>query len=350
VPTLLERRHEREQLPRRPLVGEQCVDQFDSHTPAIDDSLDLVSTRSGRAAPGAAHTKRVLLLEDDPPTSDAIVDLLHSTSLEVVPVLDARHALAAASRCRFDLLLVDLGLPDLPGLEVVRRLRAQDILTPFIVISGFASPPHVVEARMLGALTFFEKPLPVNKLIEAINSVLWSPFRPNGRAQPVSRALASTGGSPAGLSGACDCDPHSPVGRWGLFVLKAMHSDRDLKTLDQWAQFVGVSRSMLCESCRLVHVSPHDARDFARVLRALWRSGGKWQPEVDLDVADARTLRRLEWRAGLTAGKNIASLTIEEFFERQRMISRDSLVLPVFRHMLNLPIEKQSALLSDNVR
>jgi CheY-like chemotaxis protein len=259
---------------------------------------------------GRAQKKRVLLLEDDPQSSETVALMLSSTHLEVVPALSGDQALAAARRSSFDMLLVDLCLPDIPGLEVVRRLRQQSILTPFIVITGFARPTAVVEAMKLGALTVLEKPLAGDALLETINLVLW----------------------PADH----DSEPRSAVERWALYIRKAVQSESDPKTLDLWARTAGVSRSMLCESCRLVRIPPQDARDFARVLRAIWRSGNMWRPETDLDVADVRTLKKLERRAGLAGAHDSTASVLETFLERQDLIPGTNPALQAVRRLFNI--------------
>ena len=94
--------------------------------------------------------------------------------------------------------------------------------------------------------------------------------------------------------------PGCAAERWALHVLKGCRSSGDVKTLTQWALSAGVSYTSLRESCRLVGIRPHDARDFTRVLRAVINSQGQQcDPEVLLDVSDSRTLATLFERAGL---------------------------------------------------
>ncbi len=276
----------------------------------------------------------MLLLEDDPQSSETVALALESNRLEVVPVLNGEQALAAAGRARFDALLVDLQLPDLPGLDVVRTLHAQNIVIPFIVISGYASPRAVVEAMKLGALTVLEKPFAVEDLHEALNAVLWP--APDDAFRPPEPTTGSKERRVPADARMLESEPRSAVERWARFVLKAVSAEWDPKTLDQWARSAGVSRSVLCESCRILHISPHDARDFARVLRALCRSGDKWQPEIDIDVADARTLKRLESRAGLSGQHEVGAPALDQFLKHQHLIAGDHPALLVLRRMLDL--------------
>jgi len=242
----------------------------------------------------------------------------------------------AVRRARFDLLLIDLGLPDVPGLEVIRRLRAQNILTTFMAITGFANAKVVVEAMKAGAVTVLEKPLDLDSLIDAVNLVLWPASDDAAFTRPAEPARESSGHCLSARLAVPAFEPRSAVERWALFVLKAAYAEADPKTIGLWARLVGVSSSVLRESCRIVHVCPHDARDFARVLRAIYRSGRKWRPEIDIDVADARTLRRLERRAGLSGLSNVAAPTVKEFLGCQHLIPSDNPVLLAVGRMLNV--------------
>ena len=119
--------------------------------------------------------------------------------------------------------------------------------------------------------------------------------------------------------------PGSTAERWGLMVIAASRAERDLKTLQDWASFVGTSYTLLAELCRLVHVRPTDARDLARVLRVIVQAPAhKYSLECLLDVSDRRTLRALLRRAGLSGwppGHHISAL---EFLRSQRFVDRDN--------------------------
>jgi hypothetical protein len=112
--------------------------------------------------------------------------------------------------------------------------------------------------------------------------------------------------------------------RWAGYVLHVVRAAHDLKTMDAWAKSVGASRSVLCECCRLVHVTPHDARDFARLLRVVCCTRRAWQPEAVLDFADARTLAKLLTRAGLADWPHTRTPTAEEYLRQQGWIPQDN--------------------------
>jgi CheY-like chemotaxis protein len=126
--------------------------------------------------------------------------------------------------------------------------------------------------------------------------------------------------------------PRSAAERWAMLVLQACRSDGDLKTLADWAVFVGVSYSSLCEACRLVDVRPRDARDLARVLRAIIGSAhDHLDPGLLLDVRDRRTLRALLKKAGL---QEEGCVPVGQFLNRQRFVAPHNLGLAVLRRLL----------------
>jgi CheY-like chemotaxis protein len=136
------------------------------------------------------------------------------------------------------------------------------------------------------------------------------------------------------LSASAHLVPRSAAERWAMLVLHACRSDGDLKTLADWAAFVGVSYSSLCEACRLIEVCPRDARDLVRVLRAIIKSTNDGvNPAVLLDVRDRRTLRTLQEKAGMVAQDICTS--VEQFLNDQQFVARDNVGFIVLRRLLD---------------
>jgi hypothetical protein len=121
--------------------------------------------------------------------------------------------------------------------------------------------------------------------------------------------------------------------RWAGYIMTTMRAGTDPKTIGIWTRLLGVSRSSLCECCRLIHVSPHDARDFGRLMRVIHCSSSKWEPEAFLDLADIRTLNKLLLRAGLKKG-GIETPPVFEFLDRQQWIPKANPGLVRLRELL----------------
>jgi len=124
---------------------------------------------------------RALLVEDDLTASRGIVAMLKSASMIVDAVDTGEEALDLARLYDYDVLIVDLGLPDMDGYEVVRRLRATRVETPVLILSGLARPGAKVKAFGLGADDFITKPFDREELVARIQAVV---RRTKGYAQP----------------------------------------------------------------------------------------------------------------------------------------------------------------------
>jgi hypothetical protein len=131
--------------------------------------------------------------------------------------------------------------------------------------------------------------------------------------------------------------PRSAAERWAALVLQACRSEGDLKTLADWAAFVGVSYSSLCEACRLVEMRPRDARDLVRVLRAIIKSSKEGvDAAVLLDVRDRRTLRTLLNRAGVAAHE--IHVSVDQFLSDQKFVVTNNVGLIALRRFLAISV------------
>jgi two-component system response regulator QseB len=108
---------------------------------------------------------RILLVEDDELLGAGIRDALERALYAVEWVTDGPKALAALHASPFDLVVLDLGLPGLDGIEVLRRLRAGGGATPVLVLSARDTPPERVLGLDAGADDYLVKPFDVDELL-----------------------------------------------------------------------------------------------------------------------------------------------------------------------------------------
>ena len=101
---------------------------------------------------------RILIDDDEPNVLRALAVGLEAHGYDVTPAATGEHAIARASAERCALVLLDLGLPGISGLEVIRRLRTFLATTPIIVLSAFGEDAVKVEALDLGADDYIVKP------------------------------------------------------------------------------------------------------------------------------------------------------------------------------------------------
>ena len=113
----------------------------------------------------------VLLVEDEPQMRRFLRHTLRTNGFEVVEAPTAREALAHAASRNPDLVLLDLGLPDMDGLELTRALR-RERRTPIIVVSARGQERDKVSALDLGADDYLTKPFGTGELLARIRVAL----------------------------------------------------------------------------------------------------------------------------------------------------------------------------------
>ena len=114
---------------------------------------------------------RVLVVEDDPTISEVVVRYLEREGLDVEAVADGRDALDAAAKSWPDLVVLDLMLPGMDGLEVCRRLRAHAPV-PVIMLTARGDEEDRVLGLELGADDYVVKPFSPRELTARVRAVL----------------------------------------------------------------------------------------------------------------------------------------------------------------------------------
>lgn len=117
------------------------------------------------------NAPRILLVDDEIAIQRTVAPLLRSRGYEVEVAGTGADALAAFSDRSPDLIVLDLGLPDLEGTEVCRRIRAQSSV-PIVVLSARGSEPDKVNALDLGADDYVTKPFGPEELLARIRVAL----------------------------------------------------------------------------------------------------------------------------------------------------------------------------------
>lgn len=100
----------------------------------------------------------ILLMEDEPSVAQGLKMVLHEEGYSVDVAMTGGSALDTFDKKGFDLLVADLRLPDIDGMEVIRRVKEKKPNTGVIVITGYPSVSSSVEAMKLGVLDYLPKP------------------------------------------------------------------------------------------------------------------------------------------------------------------------------------------------
>lgn len=133
--------------------------------------------------PGGA---RVLVVDDEPAILRVVQTNLSGHGFRVDTAASGQEALDAAARLRPDLVLLDLGLPDMDGLDVIRSIRGRGPM-PIVVLSARGAERDKVAALDLGADDYLTKPFGVNELLARVRVALRHAARPTTGTDPVIR-------------------------------------------------------------------------------------------------------------------------------------------------------------------
>ncbi len=115
---------------------------------------------------------RVLLVEDDPATAQGIEMMLRSESY-VCDVTDmGEDGLEIGKLYDYDIIILDLMLPDMDGYEVLRRLRAARVKTPILILSGLKGSDDKIKALGVGADDYLTKPFDKRELVARIQAIV----------------------------------------------------------------------------------------------------------------------------------------------------------------------------------
>lgn len=115
---------------------------------------------------------RVLIVDDEPPIRRFLRTSLGFEGYQVLEAENGQEALDAFRRNSVDVLVLDLGLPDIDGFEVIRRLREGGSAVPIIVLSSRTDEAGKVKALDLGADDYVSKPFGVDELLARIRAAL----------------------------------------------------------------------------------------------------------------------------------------------------------------------------------
>ena len=115
---------------------------------------------------------RVLLAEDDPIIADGLVRALRKAGYAVDRVDNGLDADTAVLSQAFDLLILDLGLPKMPGIEILRRLRVRKCAVPVLILTAQDGIEERVRGLDAGADDYLTKPFSVEELLARIRTTL----------------------------------------------------------------------------------------------------------------------------------------------------------------------------------
>ena len=112
---------------------------------------------------------RILLVDDEEQFLKLLSERLEVRGLKVTYVTSGEEALARVKRQNFDVIVLDLAMPGIDGIETLKQLKGKDPDSEIIMLTGHATVHNGIEAMKLGAEDFLEKPVDLGVLLEKIS-------------------------------------------------------------------------------------------------------------------------------------------------------------------------------------
>jgi DNA-binding response OmpR family regulator len=167
-----------------------------------------------------------LIIDDDLNGLVIFGTALRRQGFEVLTAGDGRTGVAVAAHGDADVVVLDLRLPDLSGLEALRLIRRAVRTVPVVMITAYPTTTSVVQAMRLGAVDYLEKPLTENDLFQAVRAALDSTtgHEPDSAAIPARHAAA----------------------RWADAVARLDDAPEDPRTIRLWGRHIGASPGSWC--------------------------------------------------------------------------------------------------------
>ena len=139
-----------------------------------------------------SHRQRVLVVDDEKLVCESCLSVLSEEGYDVDTTMSARDGLRRLDDGQYDLLLADIRMPDMDGMELMEGLKAGPLDMPVVVITGFPSVDTAVRTIELGAMEYLTKPFTPDELAEAVRRAF------------VKHAEARAGRSTSGTAGVVD--------------------------------------------------------------------------------------------------------------------------------------------------
>jgi two-component system nitrogen regulation response regulator NtrX len=115
-------------------------------------------------------SKRVLIVDDEESIRSVLVRLLTYEKFSTLTATDGKSAIEAVSNELLDIVLLDVKMPGMDGIEVLKRIKRMDPALPVVIVSGHGTIETAVEATKLGAFDFIEKPIDMDRVLLTVRN------------------------------------------------------------------------------------------------------------------------------------------------------------------------------------
>ncbi|MCX6980647.1 MAG: sigma-54 dependent transcriptional regulator [Verrucomicrobia bacterium] len=200
----------------------------------------------------------VLIIEDEAALATALSRVCQRLGWHAELRASGNAGLRALASGNFDLAILDIGLPDLSGLEVLEKARARAPQLPVVIITAHGKLENAVAARKLGAAAYLVKPLDLREIERTLTQILATAAAPASAAAPANSDAQLLGDSPAmqrvflEIAHACTTDApvllSGPTGSGKTLAARSIHSHSARKNAPFVALHCGALQEQLLES------------------------------------------------------------------------------------------------------
>ena len=200
----------------------------------------------------------VLIIEDEAALATALARVCQRLGWHAELRASGNAGLRALASGNFDLAILDIGLPDVSGLEVLEKARARAPQLPVVIITAHGKLENAVAARKLGAAAYLVKPLDLREIERTLTQILATASAPASAAAPVNSDAQLLGDSPAmqrvflEIAHACTTDApvllSGPTGSGKTLAARSIHIHSARKAAPFVALHCGALQEQLLES------------------------------------------------------------------------------------------------------
>lgn len=115
---------------------------------------------------------KILIIDDEENIRKMLTRALEAENYQVETALNGEDGLDKLKENDFDLILLDLKLPGMDGIEVLEAMRKQDILVPVLIVTGYGSVESAVKVMKLGAIDYLQKPFKPQDIRDQVKNIL----------------------------------------------------------------------------------------------------------------------------------------------------------------------------------
>lgn len=114
---------------------------------------------------------RILIVDDNKELREILEEYLHNEAAQIEGASNGKEALAKQNQTPYDLIITDLNMPEVTGMEMIKSIKQKNDVTEFIIITGYASLDSAVEAVKMGAFDYIVKPFRMEELKVVVKNV-----------------------------------------------------------------------------------------------------------------------------------------------------------------------------------